>query len=269
MECWPAIMTLQEQKKTLLRAGQKEVDPPLLLSEEGILGQFNLRAGALNHGALSADGAELVKPLKVGANLAAGMELANLERLDVDDSFLTTLWSMIVSENLETAAQVWELARMRAINLAPLMSRVDTEDLGPMVHRELDIAAKMGILPEMPQRLRQLGAGYKPVNTSPLAQLMRAQDGLAIQRTLDAAPAAIGIDPRAANAIRVPESFRMLAEINGMPAKLLRSLDEMEKIADKQAEDEAAAAAASIAPEASQAALNSAKAQSIRAGVPA
>jgi hypothetical protein len=37
MSCWPAIMTLQEEKKTVLRAGQKEVDPPILLTEDGAL----------------------------------------------------------------------------------------------------------------------------------------------------------------------------------------------------------------------------------------
>lgn len=269
MECWPAILTLQEQKKTLLRAGQKITDPPLLLSEEGILGQFNLRSSALNYGALSANGEELVKPLITGANIPAGVELMQLERADVDDSFLATLWNMVQNENIQTAAQVYELARMRAINLAPLMSRVDSEDIGPMIHRELDLAAKMGLLPPMPRRLAQMGGGYKPVNTSPLAKLMRAGDGLAIVRTWEQAATAITLDKSAANVLRVPEQLRELAEINGVPAKLVRSLDEIEKIGQQQQQAESAAAAASVAPEASQAALNAAKAAQIRSGVAA
>jgi hypothetical protein len=269
MECWPAILTLQEQKKTLLRAGQKEVDPPLLLSEDGILGQFNLKSAALNYGALSSDGTPLVAPLKTGANIPAGIELMQIERADVDDSFLSSLWNMVANENIETAAQVYELARMRAINLAPLMSRVDSEDIGPMIHRELDIAAKMGLLPPMPRRLQEMGGGYKPVNTSPLAKLMRAQDGLAIVRTWESAGTAIALDKRAANVLKVPEQLRELAEINGVPAKLVRSLEEIEQIGQQQADAENAAAQAGVAPEISQAALNAAKAQQIRSGSPA
>jgi hypothetical protein len=266
MECWSAILTLNEEKKTVLRAGQIEVAPPLLLTDEGPLSAFNMRSHALNYGALAADGTALVAPLKTGTNVPLGMELMQLEKADIDDSFLTSLWNMIVNENVETAAQVFELARMRAVNLAPIMGRMDAEDIGPMIHRELGIAARAGLLPPMPQRLMQMGGGYRPVNTSPLAKMMRAQDGLAIVRTFEVAPTAIAIDKKAANVLRVPEMLREVAEIQGVPAKFVRGLDEMKKISDKQDADEQQAAALSVAPEMSQAALNAAKADSLRMG---
>lgn len=266
MECWPAIMTLQEQKKTILRAGQKEVDPPILLSEEGPLGPFSLKSAALNYGAVSADGSPLAVPFKTGANIPLGMELMALEKQDVNDAFLSSLWDMIQNENIETAAQVYELARKRAINLAPLMGRTHSEDLGPMIHRELGIASRNGFLPPLPRRLARMGGGYKPMYTSPLAKAMRAQDGLAIVRTLEVLPAAIAVDPRARHAIKITESMRELADINGMPAKLVRSLEEIGVITEQEAAQQAAASAASVAPEMSQAALNAAKADQLRMG---
>lgn len=266
MECWPSIMTLQEQKKTILRAGQKEADPPILCTEEGVLGQFSLRPGAINYGAVSDSGSPLAVPFKTGANIPLGLELMQLEKADVDDAFLSALWQMIATENVETAAQVFELARMRALNLAPLMGRMHSEDLGPLIHRELGIATRNGYMPQMPQHLKQLGGGYKPIYTSPLARAMRAQDGLAIVRTLEVLPAAIAVDKRAANAIKITESVRELAEINGMPAKLVRSLEEIEAIGAQQDEADRQAALASVAPDMSQAALNAAKAQDLRNG---
>jgi hypothetical protein len=266
MMCWPSIMTLQEQKKTILRAGQKEVDPPILLSEEGPLGPFSLKSAAMNYGAVSADGHPLAVPFKTGANIPLGLELMSIEGQDVRDAFLSSLWDMIVNENIETAAQVYELARKRAINLAPLMGRTHSEDLGPMIHRELGIASRNGLLPPLPRRLARMGGGYKPVYTSPLAKAMRAQDGLAIVRTLEVLPAAIAVDPRARHAVKITESMRELADINGMPAKLVRSLEEIGAIDAQEREQAAAAAAASVAPEMSQAALNAAKAQQIRLG---
>lgn len=266
MECWPAIMTLQEQKKTILRAGQKEVDPPILCTEEGVLGQFSLRAGAINYGAVNDQGQQLATAFKTGANIPLGLELMQLEKADVDDAFLSALWNMIVNENVETAAQVFELARMRAINLAPLMGRMHAEDLGPMIHRELGIAARSGLLPQLPERLARMGGNYKPVYTSPLARAMRAQDGLAIVRTLEVLPAAIAVDKRAANAIKITESVRELAEINGMPSKLVRSLEEIERIGEQQDQAERASEIASVAPDMSQAALNAAKAEDLRMG---
>jgi hypothetical protein len=267
MECWPSIMTLQEEKKSVLRAGQREAEPPVLLTEDGILGAFSLRPSALNYGALSSSGDVLAAPFKTGANIPLAEELMAMEKSDVDDSFLVSLWNLIVSENVETAAQVFELARMRAINLAPIMGRMDSEDLGPMIHREYGIAARAGRLPDMPERLVAMGAGYQPVNTSPLAKLMKAQDGLAIVRTVDALPTFIAVDKRAANAFRIPEMAREMGEINGVPAKFVRSLEEMAAIDERQAQAENAAAAAATAPEMSQAVLNVAKAEQARASV--
>ncbi len=266
MQAWPAILTLQEQKKTILRAGQKEVDPPILLTEEGPLGAFSLKSAAMNYGAVSEDGRPLAVPFKTGANIPLGLELMSLEAADVRDAFLSNLWDMIVNENIETAAQVYELARKRAINLAPLMGRTHAEDLGPMIHREYGIAQRNGLLPPMPRRLARMGGGYKPVYTSPLAKMMRAQDGVAIIRTLEVLPAAMAVDPRARHAVKITEAVRELADINGMPAKLVNSLEAINAIVAKEQEQEQAAAAASVAPEMSQAALNAAKAESIRLG---
>jgi hypothetical protein len=274
MECWPAIMTLQEQKKTILRAGQKEVDPPVLLTDEGVLGQFNLKSSALNYGGLSSDGSVLAAPFKTGANIPLGLELMQLEKGDVDDSFLTSLWSMIVNENVETAAQVFELARMRSINIAPVYNRLVGEDLGPLIKRERGIlhrrnmALNGALLPQMPRQLMEAGDEVEPEYTSPLARTMRAQDGVAILRTFEVAEAAGKVDPKALNVLRAPEMLRELAEISGVPAKLLRSLDEIEAMGAAQDADEAEVAAAAVAPELSQAALNAAKASELRGGSP-
>jgi hypothetical protein len=62
MDAFPTILTLNEQKKTVLRAGQKAVDPPLLLQDDGALSAFDLRSSALNYGTLSRDGTPLVQP---------------------------------------------------------------------------------------------------------------------------------------------------------------------------------------------------------------
>lgn len=274
MEAWPAIMTLQEQKKTILRAGQKEVDPPILLTEDGVLGQFNLRAGALNYGAVSSDGTPLAMPFKSGARIDLGEQLMALERADVDDAFLTSLWSMIVNENVETAAQVFELARLRSINIAPVYNRMVSEDLGPLIKRERGILARRNmatngaLLPQMPRELQDLGAESGPEYTSPLARAMRSQDALAIVRTFELAPAAIALDPRAKNALKVPEMLREASEISGVPAKFLNSVEQMQAMAAAQDQADQVAAAASVAPEMSAAALNAAKANELRGGSP-
>lgn len=264
MECWPAILTLNEEKKTVLRAGQKEVDPPILLTEEGALEPFNLRPGALNHGLVSDEGTALAVPFKAGANIPLGLELMGLERQSIDDSFLTTIFRVLVENPQMTATQVLEIAHERAVLLAPTMGRLHSEDLGAMIPREIQLLAVNGMLPEMPPQLAEVEDHYKIEYQSSLARAMRAQDGVAILRTFEAVPSAAAIDSNAAYVIDAPEALRELADINGVPAKLLRDRKQVEALAKAAAEQEQMRQAVEAAPSISDATLNAARAEQLR-----
>lgn len=270
MAAWPAILTLNEEKKTILRAGQKEVDPPTLLTEDGALEPFNLQSGALNYGLVSEDGRPLAVPYKTGANIPLGMELMALEEQAVNDSFLVSIFRILAENPQMTATQVLEIAQEKATLLAPVMGRMHSEDLGPLIEREIDLAAKDSsgawITEEMPEALRERGGQFKIEYRSPLSRAMRAQEGVAILRTFEAAPAAIQLDQDAALVLDVPGALRELASINGMPAKLIRDDRTVADMKAQKAEADQAAQIAAVAPEISQAALNASKAEALRSG---
>jgi hypothetical protein len=271
MACWPAILTLNEEKKTVLRAGQKDVDPPVLLSEDGALEPFNLRSSALNYGLVSEDGKPLALPFKSGANVPLGMELMALERQAIEDSFLVTIFKVLVENPQMTATQVLEIAQQKAVLLAPVMGRQHSEDLGPMIAREIDILARDSrfawIQNEMPDQLRESDEQYKIEYSSPLARAMRAHDGVAILRTAEAAEVMVGLDKNSAYVYDWPGMYRKLGQINGVPAELMRDKRAVAAIAKQAQESEQMAAAVAAAPEVSQAALNAAKAEDLRSGL--
>jgi len=268
--CWGAILTLNEEKKTILRAGQKEVDPPLLLGEDGALEPFNTRPGALNHGMMSEDGTRLVEVLHTGANIPLGLELMTLENDEIDDAFLVKIFQILAEHPQMTATQVLEIAQQKATLLAPMMGRQQSEDLGPLIEREIDLLARDSRYPwisqDMPDELREAGGRFKIEYRSPLARAMRAQDGVAIQRTLEVLPEALQVDPNCAFVIDVPGSLRELAEINGVPAKLVRDVKMVAQLSAQKQQADQLAQVAAAAPGMSTAALNAAKAEQLRAG---
>jgi hypothetical protein len=75
----PAIKVLNEQKKTVLKQGHRIVDPVLLAHDDGNLGNFSLRAGALNAGGMSKDGKRLIDVLPTG-NLTVGDKMMDMEK---------------------------------------------------------------------------------------------------------------------------------------------------------------------------------------------
>lgn len=271
MAAWGGILTLNEEKKTILRAGQKEVDPPMLLAEDGLLEPFNMRPSALNYGMMSSDGQPLAQPLKTGGNIPLGLELMALESSEIEEAFLVSIFKILQEHPSMTATQVLEIAQQKATLLAPMMGRQQSDDLGPLIEREIDILARDSrypwIMEEMPDALMERGGSFKIDYRSPLARAARAQDGVAIMRTFEALGVASQIDPNALKIVDVPGSMRELAEINGHPAKYIRDQRAFDALVAQQAQADQMAQAAAAAPDLSTAALNIAKAEDLRVGV--
>lgn len=256
----PHIRTLNEQKKTALRAGQLAVEPPLLLMEEGALTPFNLRPSALNYGTLSADGTPLVQPLQLGNKFDVGKELMEMEASSINDSFLTTLFQILVQTPEMTATEALIRAQEKGEMIAPAMGRQQSEFLGPLIIRELDILQAAGQLPPAPPQLAGRG-GIKIEYTSPLTRAMRAQDGTAIMNTIQSIGVMANLDKSVLNLIDMVEAGREMALISGCPPKLLRSDDQIEQIMAHQAEQAQHQQALEAAPQVSMAAKNLGQAQ--------
>jgi hypothetical protein len=71
-----------------------------------------------------------------------------------------------------TATEVIERINEKGILLAPTVGRQQSEYIGPLIDREIDVLAQQGMLPPMPPRLREAGGEYDIVHTSPLAKAM-------------------------------------------------------------------------------------------------
>jgi hypothetical protein len=69
MTVLPEIKMVNEMSKTVLRAGQKALDPPLLLQEDGALSGFDLRPGALNFGGVNDQRSAVVLLLYLGSRV--------------------------------------------------------------------------------------------------------------------------------------------------------------------------------------------------------
>lgn len=183
MQALTNIKVLNEQKKTILKQGQRVVDPVLLAHDDGVLDSFSLKPGAINSGAINARGQRLVDVLPTG-NLSMGFEMMDQERKEISAAFLTDLFQILVEGPQMTATEVIERAREKGALLSPTMGRQESEFLGPLIERELDLAMMQGLLPPMPPELIEAGAEYQVVYDSPLARAQKAEQTAGIMRTV-------------------------------------------------------------------------------------
>jgi len=138
-----------------------------------------------------------------------------------------TLTQVLVKTPRMTAAEALLRSQEKARLLAPTMGRQQSEFLGPMVERELDLLEQMGWLPPMPEVLKAAGGIIDVDYSSPLNKAQRAEEGLAIVRTIECVTQLAQVDPTIMYNCDGDAIVRELAEINGVPVRLLRPVEEV------------------------------------------
>lgn len=218
----PAIRVLNEEKRTVLKQGHRAVDPVLLLHDDGVL-NMNLTPGAQNYGAVTSDGKPLVHTLPVG-DLALAKEMMETERITINDALLVTLFQILVDKPQMTATEVLERAREKGALLSPTMGRQQSEALGPMIDRELDVLSTQGLLPEMPLVLQQARGEYKAEYDSPLSKAQRADGAAGMGNLMSMVQEYIAVtqDPSPADWFDFDEIIPAMADIQAVPGRWIK-----------------------------------------------
>lgn len=268
MNVLPSIKTLNEQKKTILRAAQRVVDPPIMLSDDGSLQAFNVRPNALNYGYIGPDGRPLAMPFHTDARVDIGQDMMNAEREAINDAFFVTLFRILVEEPQITATEAMLRAQEKGQLLSPTMGRIQSELLGPMIQREIDILSHAGVLPEMPAALVEAGGEVKIEYQSPLNLAQRAGAGMGIMNTIQAVAPLAQIDPTVMMVFDPIKIARELATINGVPEKVMRTEKEIAAMQDQRAQADQAQQLLAAAPVAASTAKDFAQAQALAGSAP-
>ena len=232
----PAIKTLNAEKRDFLTQGHRAGTPVLLTTDDGMV-DFSMRPGALNKGGMSADGKPLVGTLPVG-NIQVTKEMMDEERLLINDAFLVTLFQILTEAPQMTATEVIERTNEKGILLAPTVGRQQSEYLGPMIERELDLLADAGLLPPMPPILKEAQGEYTVVYTSPLAKAMRAQEVAGFGRTMEMLGGIVNItqDPSVLDQFDFDVISREVADIQSVPESWMADPKLVEKKRTKRQE---------------------------------
>lgn len=234
MDVLPAIKTLNEEKRAMLKQGHRVVDPVILAHDDGVLDAFTLEAGSVNYGGVNKDGRLLVQPLPVG-NVQAGKELMDDERTLINDTFLISLFQILTENPEMTATEVMERTREKGILLAPTIGRQQSEYLGPMIDRELDILSRQDRLPPQPRLLRSAKGKYKTVYDSPISRAQKAEQVSGAMRTMEAFSnfANQTQDPSILHLINIDVAGPAIADANGVPPSWMNSPQKVQQLRQK------------------------------------
>jgi hypothetical protein len=264
------IKMVNEMSRSQIRIAHKLADPPLLLHDDGILGYgnrtVNLTPGGLNYGGVSPEGRQLIHPLQTGGDLRTAEAILEQRRKAINDAFLTTLFQILVETPEMTATEAMIRAQEKGQLLGPTISRQQSEALGPMIERELDVLMRNGDLPEMPPELLEAEGEYDVVYDNPMTRMMQAEEVVGLQRTIETIAPFVQVNPDLMAKFDAEQIAEDTAYINGVPSKWVRGEEEMEALQQQQAQADQQAQAVETMPAAATAMRDLAQAQALMGG---
>lgn len=262
MTILPDIKMINSMSRTVIRAGQKVVDPPLLIADEGVTFPINSNPGKPNFARLDGRNQPPIQPLQTGARVDIGLDMMEQRRKVINDAFLVTLFQILVETPQMTATEVLQRAQEKGALLAPTIGRQQTEMLGPLIEREFDILGQQGAIPPPPPELLEASGEYEIEYVSPLTRAMKAEEGVGILRTLEMIQPIAAIDPSVMDIFDADQIALILAETNGAPQRIIRSDEQLEEIRSQRNQQQGMQAMIDNAGPAADAAL---KAQEVAA----
>lgn len=251
------VKMLQEIYQTTLSGAQKRIDPPVMMPDDGFLSVLDTRPGAVNY--YQAGVQERIEPLDTGSSPELGEELAAGVRKRIWDAFYISQLQLNIGPQM-TATEVMQRVEQQMRMLGPLVGRLQTELLGPMIQRCFRILLRMGKFPPVPERLVQAGNILKIVYTTPMA---RAQDQLQannLTRVMQVLEPFLTMDPTVMDNFNTDEIAHGVGEVFSVTKRFYNAPNKRDAIRQQRSQQNQAVAESQMLRDGGQGAMNLANA---------
>ena len=177
-KCLGDVKMLQKMQKTKLVALDKSTNPPVMVSAN-VQGEVNLLPGGITRCNSLTDAA--VKPAyQVQPDIAALDEAMEQVRSTIRSQFFADVFVMLSAQDTPnmTATEVAERRQEKMLLLGPVLQRLKTELLDPLIERTYYILWRQGNIPPAPEILHGLEMQAQYISTIAQAQRTSALEPL-------------------------------------------------------------------------------------------
>lgn len=221
----PDIRVLNTVAAAQLTAAEKQADPPLLVPDDGVLGKINTHAGGITY--YTPGHGERITPLPVASSLEV-MELIIGKRQEaIRRTFLNDRIQMAGGQRM-TATEVAARERKQMLVLGPVLGRLQSEFLGPLVERVFSLLHRAGELPETPASIR--GREKRARYVSPIARAQKQGEADSFAGALAFITPLVQAAPRILDNFDADIIARDTQDVFGYPQKYLRAEKEVQAL---------------------------------------
>ena len=216
MTALPDVKMLNEMSKTTIKSAQKQVDPPLLVPDDGFILPVRTVPGGLNF--YRSGTRDRIETLNIGANTPLGLNMEEQRRNSIRNAFYVNQLMMQNGPQM-TATEVIQRNEEKMRLLGPVLGRLQSELLKPLIDRTFSILLRKNLFRPAPEFLA--GQDIEIEYVSPLAKAQKSTELQSIMRAIEIMGSLANVAP-VFDHINMDKLVRHLADIVGVPQKVLK-----------------------------------------------
>ncbi len=234
MNALPDIKVLNKMVETSLKAAAKQVDPPLLIPDDGMIAPIRMSAGSLNY--YRSGSRDKIEPLQIGQNTSVTLNAENQRREAIAKMFHVDQLLVTANRNM-TATEVLQRNEEKMRILGPVLGRLQSELLEPMILRVFNIMLRKKLFNEAPEILANQEIKIEYV--SPMATAQKSQELQSLMRGLELFAQIAPIAP-VQDYIDENGLVKQIINILSLPARIIKSDSQVKQIREERAQQQAA-----------------------------
>ena len=235
MNALPDIKVLNKMVENALKAAAKQIDPPLLVPDDSMLNPIRMSPGSLNY--YRSGSRDRIEPLQIGQATSVTLNSENQRREAIGRMFHVD--QLLVTENRNmTATEVMSRNEEKMKILGPVLGRLQSELLQPLIVRVFNIMVRNNLFLPAPEILVNQEVDIEYV--SPMAVAQRSQELQSLMRGVEIFGSMSQMLP-VMDFIDENGLIKQLIRTLGLPAKVIKSDQQVQQIREERAAQQAQA----------------------------
>ena len=212
-----------------LKAAAKQIDPPLLKPDDGMIAPVRMSPGSINY--YRAGSRDRNETLQIGQATSTTLNNENQRRDAIVKMFHVD--QLVIAENRNmTATEVLQRQEEKMRILGPVLGRLQSELLSPLIIRIFNIMLRKGLFQPAPDILQSQELNIEYV--SPMALAQRSQELQSIMRGLELFGSMAQTMP-VMDYIDENGFIKQIISILGLPASMIKSDAEVQQVRQERA----------------------------------
>lgn len=232
MKKMTSIKMANQMMKTTVRAGQKAVDPPLAVPDDGYLGRVKTTPGGLTP--YRSGTQDKIYPIETGARPDIGNDMVDRILMGIRQGFFIDLLQLQQGPQM-TATEVNARVQDQLRLLGPILGRLHSELLKPLIARILRIMDTRNLMPEdMPEELKDIEPQI--VYSSQIARAQKLGEIENLNRYMGALAGVTQMNPDAGDVVDTDQYARLAASYMSIPEELFRKPEALKEFREAKAQ---------------------------------